>query len=68
MVQHAHAGTVAPADARRSAAADSPGFAHSAAAAGFWRSIDVRSVDLKQTVWSDGRSEVVRSVDLKQTV
>ena len=44
------------------------GFAHSAAAAGFCRRHNVRSVDLKQNVWSDGRREVVRSVDLKKTI
>ena len=44
------------------------GFAHSAAAAGCRRMITGRSVDLKQTVCSDGRKAVVRSVDLKQNV
>ena len=46
----------------------SPGFAHSAAAAGDRRRMIGRSVDLKQTVCSDGRRAVVRSVDLKQNV
>ena len=44
------------------------GFAHSAAAVGVRRRIIGRSVDLKQTVCSDGRKAVARSVDLKQNV
>ena len=52
----------------RSAAADSLGFAHSAAAAGIWRRRSVRSVDLKQIVCSDGRNQVVRSIELPKTI
>ena len=46
----------------------SPGFAHSAAAARFWRRRSVPSVDLKESICSEGRKEAVRSVDLKQHV
>ena len=50
------------------AAADLPGLRPFRRGLGLWRRHIVRSVDLKQTVCSDGRKIVVRSVDLKQNV
>ena len=65
---HAFQAPPAPAVLRRVPRRISLGFAHSAAAAGFWRRHVVRSVDLKQNDGSDGRKSFVRSVDLEQHV